>query len=112
LNKLLLLAVAAVMCLSFACDKKAADKGGDKAAATAGAADEWAKSDEGKAWAAWKDEACKCADMACASAVGGDKRLALETKFNPGKGPSMKAAGLIKEANTCLEKALKAPAAK
>lgn len=116
LNKLLLLVISAVMCLTLACEKKADDKaaaaaGADKAAAAAGAGDEWAKSDEGKAWAAWKDEACKCADIACASAIGGDKRLAIENKFNPGKGPSMKAAGLIDEANACLDKALKAPPA-
>lgn len=67
----------------------------------------FAKTEQGKTWLAWKESACQCKDLACVS-KSADQRMGIERKYNPGRGPTAKAAGIIRMANVCLRKIIEA----
>lgn len=91
----------------FACRcSKGDDKAGDKKGAAAGTA-LVAETESEKAWLAWQVAACKCKDLACASASG-SARIPVEKKY-PDSYKEKNIGKIIKAANACLTKAMEPP---
>jgi len=98
----LAVALAFVFIAAVGCKDKGKDGGGSEGAGGDTIA---AETPLEKDWLAWKEDACKCKDLACASATA-DARLKLEKKHPDSLSPKQKnVANIIKAANACLQKA-------
>lgn len=96
--------------LSLGCGKDK-DKGTEtktKSAASPKAAAVVASTPMEKAWMAWKDQACACKDMACASQAA-SARMPIEKQYPDSMKLSQKnVAAIIRAGNACLQKAMTA----